>query len=636
MRQRGLQHERLSAMWIAMYCGIAILAVRLLHVQVIRNVYYSRVAERNRTQLIPQAAPRGRIYDRNGVVIATNRPTFSLIYLPGEKKDRGRLRVLAKSLAKEVHQDEGEILRLLKKAQHEESAIHLAENLPLKAMFKLSELKTIYPGVDLIVEARRHYPNKNLAAHLLGYMGRMDKKNWRKLKGRGYRVDSWIGISGIEKLFEDDLRGVDGQIRMEVDAQGRLKRKLGHIPWRQGANVHLTLDMKIQLALEEGLRASPTGVGGGVVMDPRSGEILAIASTPDFNPNLFLLPEWDEAKQALRDFPAFNRSISGTYAPGSIFKIVVGAAMFEEKKVAPEDKVHCPGWFKLGNRTSKCWNKKGHQKVDWMGGIAHSCDVYFYTKGLAVGGRLIEAYAKKFGFGRSTRVGLPGEKSGNLFGPESRKKRNRAWYKGDTVNQSIGQGEWLVTPIQMAVLISAVANEGVLWRPRFTDRIERIDGSVVYRQKPEILGRLDFEPATWKLIHDGLFDVVKKGTGRRVDIRGLHVGGKTGTSQNPLGEDHAWFIAFAGREGEAASIAVSVLIEHGGHGSTAAGPVVRKVIETAFGLAKPKRRRRPKPVPEAVAASLPAISTGTSASVNSRERAAVSTAAPAGPEGAAP
>ncbi len=628
MRERGLQHERLTLMWIAIYCGVAILAVRLLHVQVIRNVYYSRVAERNRTQLIPQAAPRGRIYDRNGVVIATNRPTFSLIYLPGETKDIGRLRVLARSLAGEVHQDEEAILGLLKEAQREESAIHLAENLPLKAMFKLSELKTIYPGVDLIVEARRHYPNKNLAAHLLGYMGRMNKRNWKKLRNRGYRVDSWIGISGIEKLFEDELRGVDGQIRMEVDAQGRLRRKLGHVPWRQGANVHLTLDTKIQMALEEGLRSSPTGVGGGVVIDPRNGEILAMASAPDFDPNLFLLPEWDEAKRALKNFPAFNRAISGTYAPGSTFKIVVGAAMFEEEKVDPEDKVYCPGWFRLGNRTFKCWEKRGHKKVDWMGGITHSCDVYFYTQGLVAGGRLIEAYAKKFGFGRSTRVGLSGEKGGNLFGPESRKKR--AWYRGDTVNQSIGQGGWLATPMQMAVIIAAVANEGVLWRPRFTDRIERGDGGIVYRQKPEVLGRLEFKAETWKLIHDGLFSVVKNGTGRRVNIRGLHVAGKTGTSQNPLGEDHAWFIAFAGKEGEAASVAVSVLVEHGGHGSSAAGPIARKVIETAFGMAKPKRRRpRPKLVPEAVAAQAPVVSTGTPTAV------VVSTAAQTGP-GVAP
>lgn len=585
MRPAGLKDERLAIFWIGLYGAVALLGARLLHVQVIRNVYYTRVAEANRTQIIPQTAPRGRVFDRQGRLIAANRPAFSLIYLPGKGIGPTRLTQLAESLAHELHQDKEALLGRLREAQREESVIHLAENLPLKTMFKLSELKTLYPGVDLIFEARRHYARQAFASHLLGYMGRMDKRSWRAMKGRGYRVDSWIGMAGLERLYEDELRGVDGEIRMEVNAQGQLKRKLAEVPWRNGRDLHLTIDARIQEAVERGLRESPSGTGGAVVLDPRSGELLAYASIPDYDPNLFLLPEWDEAKKELRDFPAFNRPIAGTYAPGSTFKIIVSAAMLEEHRVRPSDRVFCPGRFQLGDRIFKCWEKKGHRLTDWMGGITNSCDVYFYQKGLRTGGRLIEKYAQKFGLGRATGLPFPGERSGNMFGPEARKAKKRGWYDGDTVNLSIGQGELLTTPAQMAVVIAAVATRGTLWKPLLAKRILQPDGTVAREMKAERAGKVELSSATWELLHQGLVSVVKNGTGRRVDIPGLTVAGKTGTSQNPLGEDHAWFVAYAGREGEAPSLAISVLVEHGGHGSSAAGPVARKVIEAAFNLA---------------------------------------------------
>jgi len=602
MRQRGVRYERLNMLLIAFYGGAALFGARLLHMQVIRNVYYSRAAESNRTQIIHQAAPRGRIYDRNGRVIATSRPTFSLIYLPGAEKAPEYLERLAGSLAKELHRKKEDLLSLLQQAQRLESAIHLAENLPLKPMFRLSELKTVFPGVDLVVEARRYYPEGAHGGHLLGYMGKMDKRSWRKLRSRGYRIDSWIGRSGLEKRFENVLRGIDGETRMEVNAQGSLKRKIGEVPWRQGSNLTLALDSRIQKAVEEALRVSPSKTGAAVVLDPRSGAVLAMASIPDFDPNLFLLPDWDEAKDALKDFPEFNRAISGTYAPGSTFKIIVGAAMLEEGKVAPSDTVFCPGRFRLGRRTFRCWEKKGHRRVDWIAGLTHSCDVYFYKSGLRASGALIEDYSRRFHLGKKTGVILRGENAGNLFGPQARRERKRSWYEGDTVNLSIGQGELLATPVQMAVVIAAVANQGTLWRPHFTERIESSDGRVLYEQKPQELGRVELKPATWELIHQALVSVIKNGTGRRVNIPGLVVAGKTGTSQNPRGEDHAWFVAYAGREGEEPEIAVSVLVEHGGHGSSAAGPVARKALEAAFEIASGRPAPRPPAAPAIPAA----------------------------------
>ncbi|MFC1678880.1 penicillin-binding protein 2 [Elusimicrobiota bacterium] len=609
MRSSGLFHERLNLLWIGCYCMGVILGVRLLHVQVIRNVYYSRVAESNRTQIIPQTAPRGRVYDRHGEVIATSRPAFSLIYLPGKARDTARLQGLAESLAVELHEERGDLLERLKEARREESAIHLAENLPLKAMFRLSELKSIYPGVDLIVEARRYYPKGAFAGHLLGYMGKMDKRSWRKLRARGYRVDSWIGQSGIEKDFEGQLRGRSGEIRMEVDAQGRLKRKLDQIPWKPGANVHLTIDARIQEAVEKGLRETPTGAGAAVVLDPRNGEVLALASIPEYDPNLFLLPEWDKAKDRLSALPEFNRAVSGAYAPGSTFKIVVGAAMLEERKVHPKDSVFCRGGYRVGRRVFRCWEKKGHRRVDWLAGITHSCDVYFYQMGLRTGGELIEDYTKRFHLGVKTGIRMDGERKGNVFGPKEREAqvaRKGRWHDGDTANLSIGQGELLATPVQMAVLIAAVANRGTLWTPHFVSKIEYPDGTVIETPDPEPAGRVELRPDTWDRIREGLVSVVKNGTGRRVNVRELAVAGKTGTTQNPHGEDHGWFVAYAGREGEEPSLAVSVLAEHGEHGSSGAGPVVRRAIEAAFQLAdarKPASRRSPASRPASPAAA---------------------------------
>ncbi|PCI36987.1 MAG: penicillin-binding protein 2 [Elusimicrobia bacterium] len=577
---RGLQ-DRLNFLWIACYVGSAILGVRLLHIQVIRNVYYARVAESNRTQIIHQSAPRGIITDRRGRVIVTSKPAFSLIYLPGETQDASRIAGLAKSLAKELREDSESLHEKLKEAHEEEAAIHLAENLPLKTMFKLSELKTIYPGVDLIVEARRYYPNGATAGHLLGYMGRMDKRSWRRLRAKGYRKDSWIGKTGLESKYERQLRGVDGESRMEVDAQGHLKRKIGESLWSPGANLHLTLDLEMQKAAEEGLRASPSGMGGVVVLDPRNGAILALASTPDYDPNLFLLSGNERPKDYLKNLPEFNRAIQGTYSPGSTFKMLVGVAMLESG-VKPDEKVYCSGKFRLGRRSFACLKKTGHGPTDWMRGITQSCNVYFYTMGLRAKGANIERFSKMFGFGKKTGSGLKGEKGGNLFGPEARKSKKKGWYEGDTVNLSIGQGELLVTPIQMAVYAAALANRGTLWRPYVVSKIVYSDGTEEPAEKAEKAGVLDVSDDTWDLISKGMRSVVTNGTGRRVNIPGIDVRGKTGTAQNPLGEDHAWFVAFAGREGEEPSLALAVLVQFGGHGSSAAGPIARRIIETAF------------------------------------------------------
>ncbi|MBI4679007.1 MAG: penicillin-binding protein 2 [Elusimicrobia bacterium] len=588
----GPLQDRISLLWMAIYLCGAGLGARLVHLQVVQRAEYALAAERNRTQIIYQAAPRGRFYDRDGVVLATNEPAFSLIYLPPKGSTAQGLASLAEEIAKHLDADRKGLQEKLQQAMREETAVRLAENLPTRAMFRLSELKTLYPGIDLVVEARRRYPFGRFASHLLGYMGRMDQHSWGQFKARGYRIDSRIGKMGLERVFEFELRGKDGGIVMEVDAQGRLKGILERIPWQPGSNIHLTLDAAVQKAADEGLRSSLTGRGAAAALDPRTGAILAMSSAPDFDPNDFLSSDPDLVKRTAAELPEFNRAIAGAYAPGSAFKVVVGAAGLNEGRFTTSDAVYCPGHTEIGGRVFLCWEAKGHRTMTWFPGLTNSCDVYFYRMGLRTGGALIERYAGMFGLGAKTNVALKWEKKGNLFGP--RAKGARAWYDGDTANLAIGQGELLVTPMQMAVLAAAMASRGVVWRPHFTSRIEYTGGRPEYKQMPEQVGTVALKESTWRDLHEAMRLVVSSGTGRTAIIPGLEVYGKTGTSQNP-GKDHAWFVSFAARPGEVPSVAVAVLVENGEHGGSAAGPIARSMMMAAFGMADPQAKASPLP-----------------------------------------
>lgn len=592
--------ERLGRLWLVIALVGLVLGLRLFQMQIIQGAEYRLAAERNRSQLIYQNAPRGRIYDRSGLAVATNAPAFSLIFLPGKGREHEDLHPLAAELAKQLNQDEDEIHEKLQVAVREEAAVRLAENLPQQTMFRLSELKTVYPGVDLIVEARRYYPYGRFASHMLGYMGKMSPYEWKARKTKGYRVDARIGKMGLEKEFEKDLRGRDGGIRMEVDAQGRLKRMLEKLPWEAGSNVYLTIDVPTQKAADEGLRASLTGRGAVVAIDPRDGSVLALSSAPDFDPNALLSPDAEEVQRTIADLPGYNLATSGTYPPGSTFKPLVGLAILNEGKASPDETVFCPGYYDgLGARTFLCWEHKGHKRVAWLEGLAKSCDVYFYTMGRRLGGAKIEEYAKAFGLGRKTRLDLGSEKSGHMFGPETRKAAGRSWYEGDTLNQAIGQGELLVTPLQMAVATAAMANHGTVWRPRYIRKIEYADGSPDSVPVAEKYPGVNAKPESWRQLDMAMQLVISSGTGVQAKIPGLSVAGKTGTAQNPHGDDHAWFIAYAAKPGEPASIAVAVLVEHGQHGASAAVPIARKVILAHFDMEDPAL---PKPKPKADAA----------------------------------
>lgn len=590
----GGNRERLELVWLVIAGVGATLGLRLAQLQIKDAAEYRRLAEINASLTIYQNAPRGRIYDREGREIATNQAASSLIFLPRKGEVVQDLKPLAAELGRRLGRDPQELLEKLEQADRDESAVRLAENLPRATMFQLRELQTLYPGITLIDEARRYYPYGRFASHLLGFMGKMNPREWRERKAKGYRADSRIGKMGLEGAFEDELRGRDGGKRMEVDAQGRLKGELGSTPSEPGGNIYLTIDAAVQKAADEGLRKTVTGRGAAVAVDPRNGEILALSSLPDFDPNTLLSTDPDEVKRSAQGLPEFNNAIAGTYPPGSTFKPIVGLAALNEGRVTASDSFFCPGKFELGAHTFLCWDHKGHKRISWLMGLALSCDVYFYNLGLKTGGDRIERYARAFGLGAKTNVALRGEKGGHLFGPETRRRstgRNKGWYDGDTLNLAIGQGELLVTPIQMAVAAAALANRGTVWRPHYTQKIVYADGRPDYVQKPERASQIVAKDSAWDLVQEAMQVVVSSGTGVGARVPGLIVAGKTGTAQNPHGQDHAWFISYAGRPGEPASIAIAVLVENGGHGGTAAGPVAKKMILARFGLPDPDAER---------------------------------------------
>jgi penicillin-binding protein 2 len=409
-------------------------------------------------------------------------------------------------------------------------------------------------------------------------------------------------------MYERELKGKDGGIYLEVDSRGKLNRVLESRKWVPGADIFLTIDSKAQAAAEEGLQKSVSRKGAVVALDPRSGAVLAFVSMPDYDPNMFVLSGSEkEGLPAGQVLPEFNVALQGTYPPGSIYKIVSAAAMLEGGRVDPDETVRCPGFYDAGSRVFKCWEKKGHGNVAFIDGMTNSCDVYFYVNGQRAGPLAIEKYARAFRLGQPSGIALPDEKSGNVFGPSARAAKKSYWFIGDTLNLAIGQGETLMTPMQAAGMIAAVANGGTFHRPYYVNRIVRSDGQVSFRGKQEILSRVQLKDGTWSLIREGLKNVVSEGTGQRAQVHGAEIYGKTGTAQNPHGKDHAWFVAYATVGDQPSKIAVAVLVEHGEHGSSAAGPIARAVIEAALRNDLPKKEPVPKPQPAVPA--VPAVPT---------------------------
>ncbi len=577
---------RLRLLFVLTVIAGGIIAARLVDIQVFKHQNYVQLAERNRTQILYQTAPRGRIFTADGIAIASNAPAFSLYYLSAGGPSGEKIPSFSEEIASRLQMAPGVLLAKLEEGRKTGKATLLVESLSVKTAAALQELLQYYPGLYLLEETKRDYPYQTLASHLVGYIGSMDEREWKKRDvSTGYRLTSKVGKNGIEKKFENRLKGKDGGVYLEVDYRGRVKRIIQDKKWAAGSDVYLTLNFTVQKAAEEALKNSKTGRGAAVALDPRNGAVLALASAPAYNPNIFV-PYTDELTGPVsKRIDEYNLAVQGVYPPASTFKVITAAAALEEGNLDIHRKITCTGKYDSGPRVFKCWGT--HGPVDFFDGMSNSCDVYFYAVASVLGPAPIERMQRKFMFGRPTGIDLPGEKAGNIYGPTRRARNKTYWFVGDTLNLSIGQGELLVTPIKLAQFAAALASRGNVYRPYYVDKIvSNQTGKEEKIGQREVLQVADLKPETYDLLYKALKHTVDDGTARRVKIKGLNVYAKTGTAQNPHGADHGWFMAFAGREGEEPSIALAVFVEFGEGGSSAAGPIAREMLEAYFGLGK--------------------------------------------------
>jgi len=567
----------------------------LFFLQVICGAKYSRLATNNSIRLIPLTAKRGLICDRNGEILVDSTPALYAAFIPGELKEKEKTLSRLKKLLSLKETDDNKEDNLAK--YHSFEPVKIKE-LNKKELAVLSENLLDLPGVFIEEEPKRLYPEKKMAAHLLGYLGEIDEKELKNPDYFGYRLGVLIGQTGIEKNFEKYLKGEDGGKQILVDARGRFVRVLGSKQPSPGNKVYLTIDKKIQGIAEKALGEK---AGVIIVSSVKTGEILAMASHPAFDPNIFVSPlkRRDLARLSRHSkSPFMNRAIQCTYAPGSIFKIITAVTALEKDLISPRQKLNCSGIYKLGNQTFHCWKEEGHGQVNLLSAIEQSCNVYFYQLAEKMDVDDLNLYGHRFGLGEKSDIELPYEQKGVLPSRKwKREKYHTIWYPGETLNLSIGQGYVAITPIQILNLISMVANEGVVFQPQVIKKITTPQGKPIKSFKPKPLKTVSLAPKTWRLVKGGLRRVVngKHGTGMLARLDNVEVAGKTGTAQvikNKIFQDrlkknipyrfrnHAWFAGFAPFTDP--EIAIVVFVEHGGQGGSDAAPIAKEMLSQIF------------------------------------------------------
>lgn len=596
--------KKIQIIIILVILCFGMLWMRVWYLQILQGKNFIELSESNRIRLVSLPGYRGLIKDRNGETIVTIRPSFNLYITPEDTKDLSGTFAL---LSEKIEFDAEKVKESIQNAQPFHNVLIQADISRPQVAF-VEENKLRLPGVHLKVEPLRNYVNGEFASHVLGYLGEISKTRLEDLPD--YRMGDLVGKNGIEKIYESFLKGKKGFKEVEVDASGRELKILRQLPPKSGNNLILTLDARVQKAVEEIMTGNPENpiAGSVVAMKVETGEIIAMVSKPAFDGNLFAAgisrKNWrklilDEAH------PLQNRTLDGQYPPGSTYKIVTALAGLEEKIVNPDTIIHCPGFFRLGRGKYRCWKKWGHGPMNLHDALVQSCDVYFYTVGNRLGVDTLAKYARKLGLGDYTGIELHGEKAGII--PTTQWKlmtRGQPWILGETISASIGQGFNLVTPIQQTNLIGTVANGGTLMKPYLVKRIENSEGDILQEFEPQMLRKMTINPENMERIREALLGVVneRRGTGGRSRLKDIKVSGKTGTAQVarlsategtkdddeiPYNlRDHAWFVAFA--PFEKPEIAVSVIVEHGGHGGATAAPVAKKVLQTYFEIYPPE------------------------------------------------
>jgi penicillin-binding protein 2 len=576
------------------FVAFTLVGARLWYLQVERGEEMRLLSESNRVRRVRIAAARGIVYDRFGEILVDNRPSFDMILVPEDARDRQQVfRNLAGYLG-EAEAELHEMARAPSKRPPYEGIV-LRRDVGWEAVMAVETHQLDLPGVSVQVGPKRSYPFGPLAAHLLGYVGEVSQADLADA-ARGYWPGDVVGKAGLERAWEGELRGTRGGQQVEVDALGRRVRVLQEVADVPGNSLILTLDRDLQDVAE---RTLGDRKGSIVALDPRNGEILVMVSRPAFDPNLFARGIRREEWQALvqdRSHPLNNRAVQGVFPPGSTFKIAVAAGALEESVVTPFTSVTCGGGTQFGRRFFRCWKKGGHGRMQLHDAVVQSCDVFFYEVGQRLGVDGIAEFARRFGLGLATGVRLQHESAGTIPDREWKRRRfDEPWYPGETLSVAIGQGYVTATPLQMANFVATVANGGTRYRPHYVKRVEAFDGTVREEIAPEIVAQAHLKTSTITQLQSAMRDVVMstRGTGQKARVLGVEVAGKTGTSQvvrlsrrEETGDvaetrDHAWFMAYA--PVEAPEIAIAAIVEHAeGGGGAIAAPIVQRILAHYF------------------------------------------------------
>jgi len=570
-----------------------IIVIRLWQLQVMSGGYYGDLSRHNKTRTLKSQAPRGILYDRNGIKLAINRPGFDLYIVPEDVTDWPKTTAMLGRLA---GLDKKTIDARLERAKGHPPfrAVKLKEDLSWEETVKIESFNFEMHGVMLDVTPKREYIYGPATSHLIGYIGELNIAELKRLKASGYDAGDYLGKYGLEKSYEEFLRGEDGFKDLEVDALGRKINVLGWTPPYPGKDVTLTIDIKTQLAAWQALGEQ---AGAVVALDPNSGRVIAMVSKPAFDPNKLSAGITGKDWRALVKnplHPLTNRVIQGQYPPASTLKPIIAASALTEKAIKTTTLIDSGPVFNFAGRGYRDWKEKGHGMINYKRAIIESSDTFFYQVGLMLGVDTIAKHAKSFGLGSLTGIRLGGERPGLVPSKAWKKQvKKERWYNGETISVAVGQGFMLTTPLQLASAYVAIANGGTLYRPEIVEKIATPRGKILKEFTPEIRGRVDIPPEILRKIRAALRGVVrdKKGTARVLRDKRLKIAGKTGTAQVARMtvrernieliryklRDHAWFVGFAPYDNP--KIVVAVLVEHGGFGARAAAPIAKKVFK---------------------------------------------------------
>lgn len=562
------------------------LLVRFAYIQLYMGEEFLEASEENRVRALEVEPPRGLIIDRYGAILVDNRPAYALYATPvGLNNSDSAYHILSTALST-TRQELRERVRRNNRGNF--IPIKIERQIDFSTLSLLQERRLDLPGIEFRAESRRSYPRGVKAPHLFGYLSEISENELNQRREQGYEAGDLIGKKGLERYYETTLRGVKGKRLMQADALGRIVGELppNNNPALQnvepvpGKNLLVSIDAALQSYLEAEMAGRR---GGAVVLNCKNGEVIAMVSKPDFDIELFSRPVAPGLMSQLMNDPVhpfYDRMVQSLYPPGSTFKMITAFAGLENGLIDPEERVFCPGYYRFGTRAFGCWKKGGHGSVNLLQAIEQSCDVYFYRMALKVGLEKWAEYARKFQFGKLTGIDLIGESTG-LVPDEAyfdRRYGKNKWSKGLILNVAIGQGDVLTTPLQMAYFAMNIANEG----NSFTPHVKRgtqdpLTGNEEYAQ-PDSVHIPGIRPETYALIKRGMYLVVHgaHATGRAAQVPGITAAGKTGTAQNPHGEDHAWFIGFAPFEDP--QIAWCVFLENGGGGGAKAAPIAKGII----------------------------------------------------------